>query len=139
MKKVVKEKKVIGKHGGRIRVSQKFITALAIVSILGFSGIISETIFEFDISYYIEALLMLIIGLALIVESKMKKLRSLENGITPSNFTHLVTVTIGIIAVFAGIFSFPQIRITTAGFLAIKGIIALIAIIVIAIQTWVID
>jgi len=138
----VKEKpveKLVKKPEGKVRVSQKFVTALAIVSILGFVGIISQTIFEHNISYYVEALLMLIIGFALIIESKMKKLKSLEKGITSSNFTHLTTVTIGIIAVFAGIFSLPQIRVTTPGFLAIKGIIAIIAIIVIGIQTWVTD
>lgn len=148
MKKVVEKQakvtekvkeKLVKKPEGKVRVSQKFITALAIVSMLGFAGIISQTIFEYDLSYYVESLLMLIIGLALIVESKIKKLKSLEKGITSNNFTHLTTITIGIIAVFAGIFSLPQIRVTTPGFLAIKGIIAIIAIIVIGVQTWVID
>ena len=143
MKKVVKKRKVkekpAGKIGeGKVRVSQKFVTALAIVSMLGFAGIISQTIFNYDLSYYVESFLMLIIGLALIVESKIKKLKSLERGLTSSNITHLTTVVIGSIAILAGIFSFPPIRITTPGFLAIKGIIAIIAVIVIGIQTWVI-
>jgi len=129
-------KKVVG---GKIKVSQKFITALAIVSILGFAGIISQAFFEYDSGDYIESLLMLIIGLGLIIESKIKKLKSLERGLTSNNITHLTTVTIGIIAVIAGIFSFPPIKITTPGFLAIQGIISIIAIIVIVIQTWIID
>ena len=122
----------------KVKVSQKFITALAIVSILGFVGIISQSFFGYDASYYIESLLMFIIGIGLIVESKVKKLKSLERGLTSSNITHLTTVIIGSIAILAGIFSFPQIRFTIPGFVAIKGIIAIIAILVIAIQTWVI-
>jgi len=146
MKKEVVEKRVIKRKADKIekkdkkvKVSQKFVTALSIVSILGFVGIVSETLFEFNLGDYIEALLMLIIGVALIIESKVNKLKSLERGITPSNFTHLTTIIIGAIAVLAGVFSLPPIRITFPAFLAVKGIIAIIAIIVIIIQTWVID
>jgi hypothetical protein len=142
MKKVVKKAKAkpVEEPGEKkVKVSHKFVTALAIVSMLGFAGIISQTIFNYDLSFYVESFLMLIIGLALIVESKFKKLKSLERGITSNNLTHLTTIVIGTIAILAGIFSFPQIRVTTAGFLAIKGIIAIIAIIVIGVQTWVID
>ena len=128
MKKVVE---------GKVNVSQKFVGALAVVSILGFLGIVSQTIFEYDLSYYIESLLMLIIGIGLIVESKIRKLKSIERGITSNNLTHLTTVIIGGIAIIAGIFSFPPIRIINPAFLAIKGIISIIAVIVIVIQTWV--
>ena len=124
---------------GKVKVSQKFVSALAVVSILGFLGIVSQTIFEYDLSYYIESLLMLIIGAGLIVESKIRKLKSIEKGITSNNLTHLTTVIIGGIAVIAGIFSFPPIRIVNPAFLAIKGIISIIAIIVIIVQTWAID
>ncbi|MCK5149690.1 hypothetical protein KAJ87_02085 [Candidatus Pacearchaeota archaeon] len=125
--------------GGEVRVSQKFVTALAIVSILGFLGIMSQSFFGFDSGEYIECFLMLIIGSGLIIEAKVKKLKSLSKGITSSNITHLTTVIIGLIAIVAGVFSFPLIRIVNPSFLAIKGIISIIAIVVIIIQTWVID
>jgi len=127
------------RFSGQVRVSQKFVTALAIVSILGFFGIVSQSFFEFDSSEYIESFLMLIIGAGLIIEAKVKKLKSLSKGLTSNNITHLTTVIIGTIAIIAGIFSFPTIRITNAPFLAIKGIISIIAIVVIIIQTWIID
>ena len=127
------------RFSGKVRVSQKFVTALAIVSILGFFGIMSQSFFDFDSSEYIESFLMLIIGAGLIIEAKVKKLKSLSRGLTSNNITHLTTVIIGVIAIVAGIFSFPMIRIMNPSFLAIKGIISIIAIVVIIIQTWVID
>ncbi len=127
------------RFSGKVRVSQKFVTALAIVSILGFLGIMSQSFFGFDSSKYIESFLMLIIGTGLIIEAKIKKLKSLSRGITSNNITHLTTVIIGLIAIVAGIFSFPMIRIINPCFLAIKGIISIIAIAVIIIQTWIID
>ena len=127
------------RFSGQVRVSQKFVTALAIVSILGFFGIMSQSFFNFDSSEYIESLLMLIIGTGLIIEAKIKKLKSLSRGLTSNNITHLTTVIIGLIAIIAGIFSFPIIRIIHPSFLAIKGIVSIIAIAVIIIQTWIID
>lgn len=126
------EKKEEGES--KIKVSQKFVIALSIVSILGFVGIISETLFSFDLKNYVEALWMFIIGLGFIVEAQIRKLRTLAKGLDPSNFTHLTTIIIGLIAVVAGIFSFPGIRIESPGFLAIKGIVSIIAIAVIIIQ-----
>lgn len=122
---------------GQVKVSQKFVLALSVVSILGFAGIISETLFSFDLEHYVEALLMFVIGIGLVVEAKLKKLKSVSRGITSNNFTHLTTVTIGFIAIIAGIFSFPFLRIGAPGFLAVKGIISIIAIIMIIIHTWV--
>lgn len=124
---------------GKIKISHRFVNALSIVSILGFLGIVSKTIFNYDLGEYVEALLMFIIGLGLIIEAKLKKLKSLSNGITSSNLTHLTTIIIGCIALIAGIFSFPPIRVVNSAFLAIKGIASIIAIAVIIIQTWIIE
>lgn len=132
-------KKMKKRFSGEVRISQKFVTALAVVSILGFLGIVSESLFGFDMSDYIESFLMFIIGGGLALEAKVKKLKSLKRGITSNNITHLTTIIIGIVAIMAGIFSFPSIKITHPSFLAIKGIISLIAIVVVIIQTWIID
>ena len=132
-------KKMKEEVGDKVRVSQKFVVALSIVSILGFIGIISQTIFNYDLSSYVEALWMLVIGLGFIIEAQIKKLKSLSKGLTSNNFTHLTTVIIGLVAIIAGVFSFPQIRIINPAFLAIKGIISFIAIVVIILQIWVIE
>ncbi len=142
-KEVVKVKPVTKvkdtKEVSRTKISHRFVTALSIVSILGFLGILSETIFSYDLSSYIESLLMLVVGIGLMIEVKIDKLKTLKEGITPANITHLTTVCVGAIAIIAGVFSFPGIRIETAAFHAIKGIMAIIAILVIIIQTWIID
>ncbi len=117
----------------------RFVTALSIVSIFSFLGIVSRAFFDFDAEFYVESLLIGIVGIGLILEARAKKLKSIAHGLTQNNFTHLTTVIIGAIALIAGIFSFPPIRIQFAGFLAIKGIISIIAIVVIAIQTWILD
>jgi len=138
-KSVIKKAEKI-KEKRKLKLSRKFIYALSLVSILGFVGIISETFFEYNLHFYVESLLMLIIGMGMIFESKSKSLISIKDtGLTSSNFTHLTTVVIGTIAILAGIFSFPQIRIENSSFLAIKGIISVIAIIVIIVQTWVVE
>jgi len=130
-----KEKKEFNE---RARTSRRFIVALAMVSILGFIGVISQTIFGYDIFFYVEALWMMVIGIGMIVEAEIKRLKTLAKGLTHSNFTHLTTIIIGVVAFFAGIFTIPQIRIENPGFLAIRGIISIIAIIVIILQTWII-
>lgn len=127
------------KEDEKVKVSHRFVTALSIVSIFGFLGIVSQTIFNYNLSFYVESMLMLIIGVGLMIEARIKKLKSLAKGITSTNITHLTTIIIGFIALLAGIFSFPGLRLEFQAFLAIKGIISIIAILVIIIQTWVID
>ena len=132
--------KPLKKKKSSTKVSHKFITVLSIVSILGFVGIVSHSLFSYDLSYVVEALWLMMIGVGLILEAKVKKLKSISKaGLTPNNFTHLITVIIGAISILAGFFSFPGIRVTNPAFIAIKGIIAIIAIVIIAIQTWVIE
>lgn len=125
----------IGGNEKKVNVSQHFVIALAIVSIIGFLGIISETIFDTDIGNYVEALWMFVIGAGLVIEARLKKIQSLAKGITSSNITHLTTIIIGLIAILAGVLSFPAIRVESPGFLAVKGILSIIAIAVILIQT----
>ena len=105
-------------------------------SILGFVGIVSGSLFNKNINSYVESLLMIIIGIGLIVEAEIKKLKNLKRqGITPRNFTHLTTAVIGIFAFLSGVLSFPAINLQNSSFLAIKGIVSIIAIIFIIIQT----
>ena len=122
----------------RVRVSKVFLIALAVVSILGFSGIIAETFFSIDSDYYIESLLMIIIGLALILEAKVKSLATLSKGFNSVNFPRLITIIIGVVSIIAGLFSLPAIRYESAAFVAIKGILSIIAIVIIIIQTWIV-
>ena len=119
------------------KVFQRFVIILSIVSILGFAGVVSKTLFNFIINDYVEALWMFILGIGIIMEVKLKKLKSIHRvGLTRDNFTSIITIIIGLLAIFAVIFSIPFIRINNPSFIAIKGILAIIAISIIIIQTW---
>ncbi len=121
---------------GKNKTSEMFITGLAVVSIAGFIGIISKSIFNFELDTYVNATFMLVVGIALLIDADFKTLRTLKYGVTPKNFSHLTLAVIGTIAVIAGIFTIPQISIDHFLFQSTKGIISIIAIIVIVVQTW---
>lgn len=121
----------------KVTASDKFVMILAVVSIIGFAGIVSYTLFDIHVEDYVEPLWMIVIGIGFIIEAKLETIKKIKyEGITPTNFTHLTTLIIGVIALFAGVFSIPQIAIEATGFLAVKGILSLIAIVVIVAQTW---
>ncbi len=126
--------------GKQVNVSESFVIALAIVSIIGFSGIVSDSLFNKNINHYTESFLMIVMGIGLIFEAEIKKLKNLKKeGLTPGNFTHLTTAIIGLFALMSGIFSFPLIDFQNQSFLAVKGIVSVIAIAFIVIQTWITD
>lgn len=129
------KKKAIKKEASK-PTSQKFIIALSIVSIAGFLSIVMETIFNFSLDVYLDFVLMLTVGIGLLVDANFHTLKTLRHGLTPDNFTHLIVAVIGFLAILAGIFSLPQILVEHPLFLSIKGIISIIAILVIIVQTW---
>lgn len=137
-----KEGKIIKKNFAELnksKVSTYFITILAIVSILGFVGIISKTLFLNDIDNIVDSLLMMIIGFGLVLESSLSKLISLRRGLDSNNFTNLITITIGVIAIIIGFFGLPFFAIENPSFSAMKGLVSVIAIVIIIIQTWIVD
>ncbi|PIN89040.1 hypothetical protein COU60_05185 [Candidatus Pacearchaeota archaeon CG10_big_fil_rev_8_21_14_0_10_34_76] len=122
-----------------IKASDKFVFILALISIAGFISIISRTLFNYNLDYYITSIWFLIVGIGFLIEGQPTKLKNIrQEGLTPSNFTRITTIIIGFMSILAGILGSPQINITSAGFLAVEGIIAIIAIIIIIVQTWVV-
>ena len=120
------------------KISKPFVNILAILSILGFTSIISHTLLNTDISQYIETLWLTILVLGFIIESHpLQIFSSIKNRFQERNFTATTTFIIGLLAIIAGVLSLPQINIQSPGFLAIKGIMSIIAIIFIIIQTWI--
>lgn len=115
-----------------------FISILAIVSIIGFLGIITKSLFNFDMDSWIDAMILLTIGVGFILESKPKILkRKIKKGLDDINFARLITFVIGSLAVLSGFLSFPFVNLQHFVFLSIKGVISIIAILFIIIQTWV--
>lgn len=133
------KKKRQQKTNANNKISSSFVTILAIISILGFVGIISFTLFGKDIEGYIEASWLMIMGLGFMAESGPINLyQSIQNKMTNRDFSSLTTFIVGVLAALAGLLSLPGIGIESQAFEAIKGVIAIIAIIFIIIQTWII-
>lgn len=120
------------------KASKAFVAVLAIVSILGFSAIISESWFEFILTPYVEALILLVMGTGFIIEAEPRILFKNRKDIDKRNFGRITTFVIGALAALAGLLSFPFINVQHYVFLSIKGVISFIAIIFIAIETWVV-
>lgn len=127
------------KRDSNLTASDKFVMILAIVSIIGFIEIVSYTLFDFSLRNYVEPFWMITIGIGFILEGQINTLKKLrKDGLNPTNFTHLTTLIIGVIAIITGILSFPQINVISTGFLAVKGILSLLAIVIIVVQTWIV-
>lgn len=122
----------------RSRASKNFIIALSIVSIIGFLSITTQSLFNFSFENYIESLWLVTLGTALILETSFKELKRIKRqGLSPDMLGKITMIVVGALAIVAAILSIPQISIINPTFLAIKGIISILAIIFIIIQTWV--
>jgi len=122
----------------RKRVSTNFVIALAIVSIIGFSVIMLQSLFYINISDYQETLLLVVLGASLMLETTRKELRQIKRkGLDSNNLGKITMLIVGFFAIVAGIFSLPFLLINHPVFLAIKGIISILAIIFIIVETWV--
>ncbi len=119
--------------------SRNFVVALSLVSIVGFLSIVLESLFYLKVSKYIETTWLIILGLGLIFETTIKELKMIKiTGLTSNYLGKITMLILGGIAIIAGILSLPQINIQNPSFLAVKGIISILAIVFIIIQTWII-
>lgn len=133
MKKEAKSKEV-----RKSTASHTFVIALSVVSIIGFFSIMSESLFNFTISEYIDSLWLFVLGAGLILETSIKELKRIKRaGVSSEMLGKVTMIVVGAIAIVAAILSIPQINIESPTFLAVKGIISILAIILIIVQTWV--
>jgi len=121
------------------KTTNTFLTALAIASIMGFLVIVLNSFFSIDFGEFIPSILMVIFGLAFLVEGQVRlwfnKFKT--GGYSSTEVTHIITGSVGITALVTGVIGFFVEGNTT--FTALQGIIAVIAILVIAIETWVVN
>ncbi|MGK0209319.1 MAG: hypothetical protein ACI83O_000592 [Patescibacteria group bacterium] len=134
-KKSVKKDKAVNET----RISSSFVNILAVLSIMGFVGIISVTLFGRNIDAYVESIWLIFMGFGFIIESSPIQLYdSIHSKMTNHDFSSMTTFIVGLMAVLASILSFPGIDVQSVAFDAIKGVISIIAILFIIVQTWVI-
>lgn len=126
------------KFNKKTRASRNFVMALSIVSIIGFISIVTDSLFNFSIEEYIESLWLISLGLGLILETSLGELKKIKrSGLTSDMLGKITMIVVGSIAIIAAILSLPQINMENPTFSAIKGIISILAIIFIIVQTWV--
>ena len=120
----------------------RFKDYLAIVSILGFFGIFINSIFLIDISGWIDGLLFIIIGIALSAIGGIQYfIKYFKGGLDDTEIMKILTIIVGVTSTLVGIFIFPikffePIQ-TVPIVNGIKTIISLMAIFVIALDTWI--
>ena len=119
------------------KLKSKFDNTLAIISIIGFLEITLMSFFELNLSEYSGFFWLTTMGIGFLVISKPEKLyKKMKDQINELSFYRLTTLVIGCFAILAGFLSLPQFQLNHPVFLAIKGVVSIIAIIFIIAQTW---
>ena len=123
----------------QLKISTALGYSLAIISIIGFLGIIASVFAGFDfITNNTAGIILVVLGFGLAVEGQIKKWKNFRgSGYSSTEITHVITGLIGIMAIFVGILSLVGLQ--GATLLAIEGIISIIAVVIIVLQTWVVD
>jgi len=118
-----------------------FDIALTFYSLFGFLAIILLWISSLDISLWAVTVLMISSGIAFMYEGQVQNLRRMfaDGRISGNEFSNLITIIIGALAIIVGILSIPLFELSYVTLDIFTGIIALIAFIVIIIQTWVVN
>jgi Sec-independent protein secretion pathway component TatC len=97
-----------------------------------------NTLFYINLDAYMGTAWLITLGLGLVFETSIKELKMIKKvGLTPEMLGKITMEIVGGIAIIAGIISLPQINLQNPSFLAIKGIISILGIIFIIINTWV--
>lgn len=137
-KEIYAEEEEESEKNPKRKTSRNLVIALSIVSIIGFVNIILESLFYINISEYIDTFLLIVLGLGLIFETSIGELKSInKEGLNSEYIGKITMIVVGSLSVIAGVLSLPQINILNPSFLAVKGIISLLAIVFIILQTWV--
>ena len=138
---VIMQVKEVGKTDtGKVRskASRNFVIALSVVSIIGFLNIASASLFGAGFDNYIDTLWLITLGTGLILETSISELKRIrQEGLTPDMLGKVTMIVVGILAIIAAVLSLPQLNVESPTFLAVKGIISILAIVFIIIQTWV--
>jgi uncharacterized membrane protein len=120
------------------KTSRNLVIALSIVSIISFTSIVLESIFYINISEYIDTLWLMVLGIGLIFETSIGELKLIKkDGLNSEYLGKITMIVVGSLSVIAGALSLPQVNIQNPSFLAVKGIISLLAIVFIILQTWI--
>lgn len=132
-----KRKNPVKREKRKSNASKNFVMALSIVSIVSFLNIVVESLFNSSFENYIESVWLIALGTGLILETSLSELKKVRNGLTPDMLGKITMIVVGSLAIVAAVLSIPEINVESPTFLAVKGIISILAIVFIIIQTWI--
>jgi len=118
----------------------KFITGLALVSIMGFLVILINALTGIDIGEWADGFLFVIIGTSLILLGGIKMfIKYFDDGLDDIEVAKILTIIVGIFSILVGLIVMPirfldSLRVPQLD--GIKVIIASLAIVIIIIETW---
>lgn len=113
----------------------KLPKVLGIISILGFTSIIVYNSVQVDISNWVNSLLFILIGLALLTTGGYQMLfQYFKDGFTVDEINKTITLIIGALSCVIGVLMIFGINLDN--FSGVKIIVSFIAITVIAYETW---
>ena len=112
-----------------------FVYILTAISILSFISIILKYSSGFDLNPLVETLIFLLIGMGLIIQSRIRVV--IKNGIQRDEVLNVVALVVGIAILITGLLGYPLFNIDNPIFNAYKILASSIAILVIALNTFV--
>lgn len=117
-----------------------FDTSLVWISVIGFVGILSESLNLFNLHPWMSSIILAIAGLGLLEEGRVREIRNwARDGIKGIEYSYILTIMIGIGALVMSIITLPFISIETPATNTFKGIIAVFAIAIILLQKYYFD
>lgn len=116
----------------KFKINYDFGLILMFISILGYFAILVSSLFNYDIMEYVNSLLFLLIGGALLLSGSVQYFfKYFKNGLTKTEVNRIASIVIGGASVVVGIITLPLFGIEADVLDGIKALIAIIAIITI--------
>jgi putative Mn2+ efflux pump MntP len=120
------------------KISKIFVNTLALISILGFVSVISESMFNYSIDHYVRPLWLIIMGVGFLVESNpIELIHQIKNRLDEANFNRITTLVIGIFALASGVLTLPIFNINHFIFSSMMSLVSFVSILFIIIETWI--
>ena len=114
--------------------------SLAITSILGFSAIVSQVLFNYTIDQWINGFLFLIIGAGITLIGSIWSAVNWKDGIDTKELGYILFTVTGILSMIVGLIELPISFLDNIfyapGFQGVKAVVAMFAIILIFLETF---
>ena len=122
----------------RNKTRKGFDDALTFISIFGFLVIALNSFTSFDLSPWTASVLMLVAGIALMIEGRVFTIREWgRDGIQPPEVPFIFTIIFGMFTIIVGFLVMPIIGMTGPQISTIVGMVAIMSIAFISLQKWV--